>query len=472
MIFIVYAEVKAPSISLSLGVPEYSYYFVMKRFLPMLKKIGKVVEVDSVNPKVDCIYKLAKFSGEQCLFLSFTPPHKTFNNLECPTIPVFAWEYSTIPSESWAGDDRNNWANELKKYPFAITHSEDTCRATKNATSVSYPIASIPAPLWNDFVNHDKADITPYLTDAKTITVDGWVVDTKYFGADDTACESIESFSVVGKVEIKLTGVVYTSVFNPNDSRKNWQDLLDGFCITFSKVEDATLILKLTHTDPVFCYQEFAKELPRLMPFACRVILIQGFLADSVYTSLIQATSYVVNSAHGEGQCLPLMEFMSAGKPSVAPDHTGMADYVNDKNSFVIDSSDEWFHWPHDPRLLLKTFRKRINWQSLCEGYMSSYHEAKFSPENYAARSKRAIKDLERHCSLEVCEQKMRSILASYYEENNINESIGFVKKSRLGAVILFLTLPMTKIPISYRYIYIRVLKRLVHTLRECFGKK
>ncbi|CAH0992275.1 hypothetical protein SIN8267_02394 [Sinobacterium norvegicum] len=407
MIFIVYAESSRGSIASSLGLTDYSYFFVMQQFKPMLERIGPVLLVDKVHPEVDSIYRWASRMGESCVFLSFTPPHKTVNNLLCPTIPVFAWEYSTIPNEMWGGDEKNNWAAELLKYGISITHSEHTCRAVRSAVGGDYPIKSIPAPLWDEFRQYSNKESSSFLIQPLTITFDGWMVDSANLEEDMRGAGQPKSIN-----SLSLSGVVYTSVFNPNDARKNWQDLLDAFCWAHRGESGATLVLKLTHADPDFCFREVAGELPKLMPFACRVVLIQGYLSDSDYAGLISATTYVVNSAYGEGQCLPLMEFMSAGKPAVAPDHSGMEDYINHENSFVIKSSNEWIHWPHDPRLLLRAFRRRIDWESLVASYHASYIEAVTDSKAYARRSEKATEDLRSHCSLRVAEAQMRIVVA------------------------------------------------------------
>ena len=49
---------------------------------------------------------------------------------------------------------------------------------------------------------------------------------------------------------LNLSGVVYVSIFNPINYRKNWQDLLTGFLWALGDCEDATLVLKLITNQP------------------------------------------------------------------------------------------------------------------------------------------------------------------------------------------------------------------------------
>ena len=97
MIIVVYSPTNEGTILRDLGTPEYSYYFVLKAFRPVLDRIGIVVEVDEPEYQVDSIYDFARELGESCIFLSFSPPHRTLIDLVCPTIPVFAWELLDRP---------------------------------------------------------------------------------------------------------------------------------------------------------------------------------------------------------------------------------------------------------------------------------------------------------------------------------------------------------------------------------------
>src|ERR1700693_3272304 len=109
--------------------------------------------------------------------------------------------------------------------------------------------------------------------------------------------------------------------------------MLCGFCMTLRDCADATLIFKLTHHDRDLAFEHLLETMYRLAPFKCRVVMILGYLDDADYERMVGATSFALNASAGEGQCLPLMEFMSAGKPSIAPRNTALTDYLTDDNS-------------------------------------------------------------------------------------------------------------------------------------------
>jgi glycosyltransferase involved in cell wall biosynthesis len=142
-------------------------------------------------------------------------------------------------------------------------------------------------------------------------------------------------------VHVDFRGVIYTSVLNPRDGRKNWSDMLTAFCYAHSDRDDATLILKFVHHDGSIPMTEVRDTLARLPAHKCRVVAVGGFLEEQAYRALIAASTFIVNSSLGEGQCLPLMEGMSYGKPVIAPRHTAMSEYVDKEVGFVVDSSEE-----------------------------------------------------------------------------------------------------------------------------------
>jgi hypothetical protein len=149
MKFLVYSATNSDTIETSLGRPEYSYFFVLKRFLPVLQELGEVVVVRDPDAEVDELYDAALAAGEDCVFLSFSPPHKTSINLRCPTYPVFAWEFDTIPVEVWESDPRSDWRYVLERVGAAITHSNYSVEAIHRAMGQDFPVVSIPSPAWD-----------------------------------------------------------------------------------------------------------------------------------------------------------------------------------------------------------------------------------------------------------------------------------------------------------------------------------
>ncbi|WP_166222040.1 glycosyltransferase [Pseudomonas atagonensis] len=427
MLIIIHSETNQHTIAQNLGRSEYSYYFVLKEYRPVLERLGRVVEVADPQAEVDALYRECLARGEPCVFLSFSPPHRTPLHLACPTLPVFAWEFSTIPNEPFAGEPRNDWRTVLRACGAAITHSSYTVNAVREAMDTDFPIVAVPAPVWDRFAARGaqlqgKGLAEPLKLKIKGLVADSRTLDLNAFGPKHLRSgKGIDFAAPASEQELLLDGVVYTSVFNPGDGRKNWEDMLSAFCVSFRDVEDATLVLKLTHHDAEEALSDILHHLYKNQSYRCRIVLIYGYLADPDYERLVQATRYVVNTSYGEGQCLPLMEFMSCGKPAVAPRTTAMIDYLSHDNAFLIESTDELTSWPHDPRKAFRTLRYVTDWASLCVAYQASYDVAKNQPQRYAQMSAQAVASLQGFCSQAVAQERLGAFLSQRFKSSAVS---------------------------------------------------
>ncbi len=515
MNFILYSDVNDRSISQSLGRPEYSYYFVLKAYRPVLESLGRVHVVDSIG-EVDPLYRRLQDEGEESLFLSFAPPHKTPADLHCPTLCVVAWEFDSIPDEHWDNDLRQNWSRTLARQGRVITLSSHTAQAVRKALGEDFPVLVLPTPLWETFASvRDQCPSAP-INQGATLQTIGCIIDSRVLGlsADglvapiipepeseteplalpepeiitqappltwrrrlfigkhylreslrESAGQSLprrlfifrhylhqtygEGFrdllperlrgllarvrpeqpqvaepvievlsadphpqanlpDTTERVETRVDGVVYVSVFNPDDGRKNWHQLITAFCWAMREVEDATLVLKMTQSDLSTYYVEMLTLLSQLSPFSCRVVVMHGYLDDQQFARLYGAASFYVNASRCEGLCLPLMEFMACGKPVIAPAHTAMQDYIDERVAFIVESSQEPAVWPQDTRILYRTLRHRPDWGSLKNAYQNSYRVAKEQPEHYQAMSAAASQRMAEYCSFAVVQQRLK----------------------------------------------------------------
>lgn len=475
MKFLLYSAMNAETVVQSLGEPEYSYFFVLREFLPLLKTLGEVVLIANPAVEVDRHYSAARANGEECVFLSFTPPHLTTRDLACPTIPVFAWEFSGMPDETWWADrPENDWRNCLAQCGAAIVHSEQSVHAVRQIMGEAFPVVSIPAPVWDRlepvrsflqtapiarsqllkiergvvFDSHapEFAHLLPTAEDIEREVAEsrGIIPIESYLGYRrrpgtiigitqhyllrwyqqvivpalpdtlrsvlDRFLESSDPWQVSAR-QLELSGVVFTSLFNPQDGRKNWVDMLTAFCAAFKDEPNATLVFKLGHHLYEDAIRGILMAMSRLDPFKCRVVLVHGYLSDDAYTRLIQATHYIVNAAYGEGQCLPLMEYLSCGKPAIAPQHSAMADYIDGSVGFVVDSWADATAWPHDPRIAYRTLRQQIDWQSLKDAYSAAYTCVTEQPEYYQQLAQNAVMRMKSHCSYSVASERVLGFL-------------------------------------------------------------
>ncbi len=182
----------------------------------------------------------------------------------------------------------------------------------------------------------------------------------------------------------RLEGVVYTSIFNPDDGRKNWEDLLTSFLAALGNRADATLVMKLISDQPAGAHRilEFYRRLR--VNHRCRIVIDRNYLSEADMLDLARWSTYYVTTTHAEGNCLPLMNYLAAGRPGISPVHTAIGDYFDEAVGFVVASHAEPACWPHDSRRCWRTTWQRLVWTSLVEQLRRSYETARQDPAAYA----------------------------------------------------------------------------------------
>jgi glycosyltransferase involved in cell wall biosynthesis len=559
MQLLVYTPVWREDLGQKLGGPEYSYCFVLERFLPVLQQLGEVTTVRDPAREADALYDECRARGEDCRLLCFCPPHRGPVGLRCPTTMIVAWEFDAIPNEDFGDDPRNDWRVALADHGQVIMLSNESREAVLRAMGRDFRTTAMPAPIYDEVARQsthgatrpdrgatlrlnglviDSRNLrvtTHHLISEESIALDlasepwdgarttlafssgaGWpdyvslggfyareywgcwsetsdpwiilpfmlqgTVEMEFFAqafqdnigravsfSIGNATRSItlqgeprahavvvdlefptnlvkfEGLSAVSHPEVgdartmglglrsltveekkapktrwkpeartvALDGVIYTSIFNPSDGRKNWEDIVKAFCFALKDKADATLVLKMTHHCADSFVESLMKCLRRIGPTACRVVAINALLDEEAYCALRDASAYYVNASRCEGLCIPLMEFMSAGAPAIAPLHTAMRDYVDADSTFILESSLEPVAWPQDPRRRLRTFWHRIDWGSLVRRFQESYRIAAFDPERYRRMSVAATKSQASYSSRAKVERLLRAHLSS-----------------------------------------------------------
>jgi len=187
---------------------------------------------------------------------------------------------------------------------------------------------------------------------------------------------------------LDLSGIVYTCILNPFDTRKNWRGIIDAFLQALADRPDATLVIKLAVS------QSMRQEgLHRLFAFyqqlrvhhRARLAVIASYLSDKQMFELARASTYYVNASHGEGACLPLQDALAAGRPAIAPAHTAMAEYVDDELAFVLPSHPVPTHWQWDPDKRQTTTWQQIDTRDLAAQFQLSYQVACSDMARYRA---------------------------------------------------------------------------------------
>tara|TARA_R110002110_G_scaffold415765_2_gene655176 strand:- start:23496 stop:25283 length:1788 start_codon:yes stop_codon:yes gene_type:complete len=174
---LVYSETRATTVASNLGRAEYSYYFILEKYLPLLQDMGEVVFVDDPAIEVDSLYRKAAAEGSRAVFLSFTPPHRTQGGLACPTVCVLAWEFDCIPYESWNTDEPwNNWVQAIREIGNVLTISDYATRVIKQQVGKGPQVLTIPAP-----VTAQASVCERSVAAQRQLSLDAAIIDTRDF---------------------------------------------------------------------------------------------------------------------------------------------------------------------------------------------------------------------------------------------------------------------------------------------------
>jgi glycosyltransferase involved in cell wall biosynthesis len=414
-----------------IGREAYSYRFVFRALAPLLTRWGETAEVTRPESRLDYAIWRAQERGDYAVHLSFLPLHLAYLTAKAPNVVFPFWEFPDIPNTSFDNNPRNNWARIASHADLILTASQCTREAFVKA-GVRTPVRVIPVPIQAQYFDVEdwrpgqqvRLDCPAYVFPQpeqppppaprpwikSSLRQLGWReharhVYKSYFKRhvparlDKYLTVALRAAAAARQAQqldthipytpsptVDLSGIVYSTIFNPFDPRKNWKDLLSAYLLALGDCQDAMLVVKL-----VVC--------PRLAPAAlngvvgfyretglrhrCKLAFIVDYLTEEQMAALTRASSFYVNTARAEGACLPLQAALAAGRPGLAPCHTALADYFTSELGFPIASHPEPACWPHDPEQRLTTNWHRLVWQSLHDQFRASYTVARHDSRRY-----------------------------------------------------------------------------------------
>lgn len=409
------------------GDDSYSYCFVYRAFAPLLARWGSVCESAGGAFALDDALYRARGEFGQTAQISFLPPHRLHISDLAPNIAFPFWEFPDLPQDK-DGDPRMNWVRVCNRLSLVLTACQFTRESLERA-GVRTPIRVVPVPIRDAYFELAAWQSERRLTlDCPVFLLpscESHVVESGPLGFRQRArnayrnrvqpylprgihrCLAAGRRAVVGvrqspPVEsyplpyqpqegLELSGVVYTSIFNPFDERKNWQDLLEAFLRALGDKQDATLVLKLAVSQRtmlhglhvLFChYQQLC------LKHRAKVAVVAAYLSDEQMLDLTRGSAFYLNASSAEGACLPLQNYLAAGRPAIAPDHTAMADYIDADAAFVLDSRREPTHWPWDAERRPATSWNRVDRRSLERQLKTSYEIARGDSRRYRAMAR------------------------------------------------------------------------------------
>lgn len=416
---------KEAEASQKIGLEAYSYPFVARAFLPLLADWGATDLVTQPESRLDHALWRMRQAGREPLHLSFTPLHTTYLTAQAPTVCFPFWEYPDVPDRPVGSNLRTNWAHVANRADMLLTACTFTRQAFERA-GVRTPVHVVPVPV------RDKYFCLPAWEPGQSVRIDcpcyvfpqeeaapppppdAWLpqehrrfsprewLRALYLGTIrprmpgrldvclTLAARAARKFYKAYRAEtviahpvtpqLDLSGIVFTTILNPFDKRKNLDDLLSAFLLALADRDDATLVVKLVLSQALKV-PEFNRILGDLRDMGirhrCRLVFITDYLTDAQMVDLARASAFYVTATRAEGACLPLQEFLAAGRPGVAPTHTALADYFGADVGLPVASHPEPTWWPTDPEERLTTTWHRPVWQSLFEQVRAAYALAK-----------------------------------------------------------------------------------------------
>lgn len=446
----------------NLGAPGYSHDFVARLFRPILEQWGEVIEIRDADRQLQAGVDECLRQGKRPVHFSVLPFQDVRLVNGAPNIVMPAWEYPDVPNEGFDGNPQNDWPATANRCDLCLVSGPFTADALDRG-GITTPTRIVPVPTPEDYFLLP----TRRLPETHTVACRGYVFPQAVDGEPAEECDpsapttrmagkSIERFvrrvvrAAVGETnyerisaftkslksrrrqrvrqrsfdlpyasvdKLELTGVVYTSIFNPDDGRKNWSDLLTGYLGALADCDDATLVIKLIARKEKSVRKVIDAYRSRGIKHRCKLVFICDFLPDEQMLELCRATTYYLQATRAEGNCLPLMNYLAAGRPGISPDHSSMGDYFGKRNGFVVESHPEPTAWPHDQRLRLRTFWGRIVWTSLRDQIEASYRMAKHNPSAYETLSTTCRADMRAWAGTDAVARRLKAALGTLFDE-------------------------------------------------------
>lgn len=129
--------------------------------------------------------------------------------------------------------------------------------------------------------------------------------------------------------------------------RKNLQDLIVAFSLAFDFTDDVTLIIKSSLpgvSDPNIARQNIESEISEIKKKMStkgrfkKELVITNRLSYEDMIKLHNACDCFIMPSYGEAFCRPAAEALVLGKTPIVNKNTGMSDFINDSNGFLIKS--------------------------------------------------------------------------------------------------------------------------------------
>jgi len=340
-----------------LGEIHYSYVFAEDGFKRALQSLNYEPNILGMPEIYNDLSALPRPNGAE-----ISPVHISFRSTEnirlCrPTynISAFAWEFTVMRQHTLFGDHPfDNQIHMLSLMdevwaPSRFTQEIISAHGVENVhlvpSPIDLPVRTAPATAQERSANFHRIG---YRMVARLWGNSRHSAMDRGQDLENTRSRMSATLGLAKAVE---QGLLFLSIMNPHDMRKNVPSLIMGFNSFQSVHPDAALIIKLNlppdRTTTAMAIDSILGKLAH--PISMRspnIFLLIGYLETNELVSLYRASSFYLSTALAEGQNLPLQEAMSQGVLAIAPRHTAMVDYIDDGGAVIIPHEMSPFLFP------------------------------------------------------------------------------------------------------------------------------
>lgn len=299
-----------------------SWAYVMDRLMNAFEEMGHNVYVASTNGLANNADREKQRLAESALkLLEFGPGKKAIDIDITYTVP------QNFPQRFLA-----NSKHKCAIYNYEITYWHPQWKKFYHFVDYYFPSSNFSAEVFSiNGVPPEKTFVIPH------------GIDTKVFNPH------IPKVKLNTKKKFKFVAVVAPHF------RKNIEMLLNAYCEAFTAKDDVCLVLKTKvykHSDGIYdmkknpkgrkafeivmgdvfkkLYKKFGKNIPEIE-------LLSGHVEN--VASIYNACDCHITTTGAEGFGMPLLESMACGLLSIAPNYSGQLDFMNEKNSLLIDTT-------------------------------------------------------------------------------------------------------------------------------------
>lgn len=349
----IFEENDRADLSQRIGRADYSYAFALKGFANALDDLGIDYHILNDVAGISDIRLIS--NAKKIIHIGFYPPEKINLLKGAYNIVSFAWEFDRLRSSS-----ENLSYNAFSDQAYMLNLADEVWVPSRHGVnsvkpSLSNNVTYMPSPAIIDrnLKVRKKLKTGRYLFRLTGSLKDiSWVPLRIMPRVQDTMSkDAYEKRSSMQKVisshkNTVENPIIYVSIFNAHDYRKNIDSLIRGFDAFSRKYPHAYLFLKLAddqkpHGGPnaSLLHGQMSSPSSLVPSISSDNIWLSwdSFTRDQLNT-LFDAAHFYVCSAIAEGQNLPLIESMARKCVPVSVRHTAMKDYIDHKNSVVIKS--------------------------------------------------------------------------------------------------------------------------------------